>query len=109
MDVGALSPAGTLAWRIPSLGFSKNVAPLVSADNVVYMPYVGPHPANFGIGAVSPTSSSQRRLLPQDSAAAIALGRDGTIYALGTQGAITLRALSPSGVLRWTQRLPYQD
>jgi outer membrane protein assembly factor BamB len=108
MDVGALSPTGTLAWRIPSLGFSKGVAPLVTAGNSVYMPYVGPHPANFGIGAVSSTGA-QRRLLPQDSAKAIARGQGGTIYALGTQGAITLRALSPSGVPRWTQPLPYQD
>lgn len=122
MAIVALSPAGRTAWTIRSLPwatvprsvpFSKGEAPLVTAANVLYVPLVGPvySPGqNNGVEVVSPTGTPLRRVLAGWSGT-IALGRDGSVYEVGSdlQGGLEVLASRPDGTLRWSHPVAYDQ
>jgi len=108
--VVALSVAsGATRWAVHALPWSalqgdvpnsKGLAPLVTAASVLYMPFAGPDRTNAGLEAFSPGGQPLRRLLPHIVPDAIAEARDGTIYALNSEGLV---ALTTRGTTRWTQ------
>lgn len=103
----------TLPWAtVPqSVPFSKGQAPLVTSANLLYVPFVGPvygPGQNNGVEVISPGGTPLRRLLPGWSGT-IALGRDGTVYEVGSdsQGHAAVLASRADGALRWSHPATY--
>ena len=123
MAIFALSPTGRRLWTIralpwatmppQSVPFSKLVPPLVSAANVLYVPFVGPavQPgANLGVEVITPAGVPLRRLLA-GWAGTIAVARDGTVYEVGgdLQGHTAVLASRTDGVLWWSHPVTYDQ
>ena len=118
----ALSATGRRLWTIRSLPwasvpqsvpFSKGEAPLVTAANVLYVPFVGPvyRPgANNGVEVIAPTGVPLRRLLAGWSGP-LAVARDGTVYEIGgdSQGHTAVLASRTDGVLWWRRPVAYNQ
>lgn len=116
----AVSPRGQRVWTIRSLPwatvprsvpFSKGVAPIVTAANLLYMPFVGPayeRWQNNGVEMVSPRGAPLRRLMA-GFGGTIAVAPDGIVYQLGYdyQGQTALLASRADGVLLWHHGVPY--
>jgi hypothetical protein len=116
LAVFAVAPQGQLAWTLwalpwstdlPQLPFSKGVAPLVTASNLLYMPVVGPSKVGAGVAVISPAGRPLRRVLANFSPYAFALARDGQVYGLGSdsQNRPRLEADSGDGRLRWSRAM----
>jgi outer membrane protein assembly factor BamB len=105
--IGLEAATGQQRWIVRSLPWaaglgdsvpnSKGVAPLVTAANLLYVPFVGPAPYR-GIEVFGPTGRPLQRLLPDTAPGAMAAAPDGTLYAL-SGGKLT--ALAPAGGMRW--------
>lgn len=81
-----------------SVPLSKGVAPLVTPDGTLYMPFVGPGSPNAGVEVITPRGQPLRRLAPNAEPSSIAWAPDGTLYEVGLRGLI---ALAPGGAQRW--------
>jgi hypothetical protein len=122
MALVALASTGHPFWTIRSLPwasvpqsvpFSKGAAPLVTAANRLYMPFVGPvyRPGeNDGVEVVTADGTPLRRLLPGWSGV-IALAHDGTLYELGgnSQGQTVVQASGAGGAPRWSHGVVYDQ
>jgi outer membrane protein assembly factor BamB len=118
----AVSPQGKRLWTVTSLPwasvphsvpFSKGTAPIVTSDNVLYMPLVGPaytHLENNGVEVVGARGKPLRRLLA-GYGGPIAVAPNGAVYQIGYNyaGQSFLLASRPDGVLLWSRDLPYQQ
>jgi outer membrane protein assembly factor BamB len=115
----ALSSTGRRLWTIRSLPwstmpqsvpFSKGVAPLVTAANVLYVPFVGPvytPGQNDGVEVIAPTGVPLRRLLA-GWVGPIAVARDGTVYEVGgNQEYTAVLATHADGGLWWHHPVAY--
>jgi outer membrane protein assembly factor BamB len=96
----ALASGGTLVWKIQPFGLLKGTEPLVTAKDLFYVPVIGPHELTgsdpyIGLNIISPQGAVLRRLKAMDS---LALGQDGTIYAVSPG---RMEALDPQGRLLW--------
>lgn len=112
--IGVVATTGQQRWIIHSLPWasalgadvpnSKGAAPLVTAANLLYVPFLGPSPYH-GIGVFGPAGQSLPRLVLPAAPAAMAVAPDGTVYDLsGTE----LIAHPPGGAVRW-QRPSYAN
>ncbi len=99
--VHSLPWAAALGADVPN---SKGAAPLVTAANLLYVPFLGPSPYH-GIGVFGPTGQSLRRLGPPAVPTAMATAPDGTLY---DSSGNELIALAPGGAVRW-QRPSYAN
>jgi len=118
--IAAVTAAGRRSWTVHALPWttgirsvpnSKDLAPLVTATGLLYMPFVGPdlngRGDNQGMEVVSSTGTPLRVLQP-GVPANVAVARDGTVYELGGRGTHdALMALTPTGARRWTQPLGF--
>ncbi|HZS91748.1 MAG TPA: PQQ-binding-like beta-propeller repeat protein [Chloroflexota bacterium] len=116
----AVASQGRRVWTIRSLPwatvprsvpFSKGVAPIVTAANVLYVPFVGPayqRWENTGVEIVSPRGTPLRRLLA-GFGGAIAVAPGGTVYQLGYdyQGHNEILATRTDGALLWHRGVSY--
>ncbi len=95
--VHSLPWAAALGADVPN---SKGAAPLVTAANLLYVPFVGPSPYH-GVEVFGPAGQSLRHLAPpavQPALLAVAAAPDGTLYdSLGSE----LVAYAPDGTVRW--------
>jgi PQQ-like domain len=115
----AVSQQGKRLWTITSLPwatvpqsvpFSKGTAPIVTADNLLYVPLVGPaygHLQNNGVEIVGARGKPLRRLLA-GYGGPIAVASNGTVYQIGYDYASQnfLQASRPDGTLLWSRALP---
>jgi hypothetical protein len=95
------------------LQLSKGEAPLVTAANVLYVPFVSPvyRPgANNGVEVIAPTGVPLRRLLAGWSGP-LTVARDGTVYEIGgdSQGHAAVLASRTDGVLWWRRPVAYNQ
>lgn len=118
----AVSSRGQRRWTIralpwatvpQSVPFSKGTAPIVTASNVLYMPFVGPAYSagqNNGVEVVSPSGTPLRRLLA-GRGGSIAVAPGGAVYELGYDyaGGTALLAAGPGGALLWTRTVTYDQ
>ncbi len=105
--IGLVAATGQQRWIAHSLPWasalgadvpnSKGAAPLVTAANLLYVPFVGPSPYH-GIGVFGPTGQPLQHLFPHAPPTAMAAARDGTVYAISGN---ELVALAPDGAVRW--------
>ncbi len=112
--IALTAAAGQRRWIVHSLPWatalgadvpnSKGAAPLVTAANLLYVPFVGPSPY-YGIGVFGPTGQSLRRLVPPAVPTAMAAAPDGTVYDISGNELI---AHAPDGAVRW-QRTSYAN
>jgi len=112
--IGLVATTGQQRWIIHSLPWasalgadvpnSKGAAPLVSAANLLYVPFLGPPPYH-GVGVFGPAGQSLPRLVLPAAPTAIAAAPDGTVYAISGN---ELVAYAPSGAVRW-QRPSYAN
>ncbi len=95
--VHSLPWAAALGANVPN---SKGAAPLVTAVNLLYVPFVGPSPYH-GIEVFGLAGQPLRRLTPpavQPALIVMAAAPDGTLYdSLGS----ALVAYAPDGAVRW--------
>jgi len=95
--VHSLLWAAALGADVPN---SKGAAPLVTAANLLYVPFVGPSPYH-GIEVFGAAGQSLRRLAPpaaQPTMIVMAAAPDGTLYdSIGSE----LVAYAPGGAARW--------
>jgi outer membrane protein assembly factor BamB len=123
MAIFALAPTGRRLWTIralpwatmppQSVPFSKGAAPLVTAANMLYVPFGGPavQPgANLGVEVITPAGVPLRRLLA-GWAGTIAVARDGTVYEIGgdLQGHTAVLASRTDDVLWWSHPVTYDQ
>jgi len=112
--IGVVAATGQQRWIVHSLPWasalgadvpnSKGAAPLVTAANLLYVPFLGPSPYH-SIGVFGPAGQSLPRLVLPAAPAAMAVAPDGTVYDLsGTE----LIAHAPGGAVRW-QRPSYAN
>ncbi len=112
MSVLAVGQNGHLVWQVRRGRLTKLSAPAVDRNGVIYMPYVGPWKA-AELDIVSQSGKVLHRVQPGFSFDAVALGRDGTVYAtvddLVHQSFDGLEALRPGGSIRWRHPSSAQD
>ncbi len=97
--VHSLPWAAALGADVPN---SKGAAPLVTAANLLYVPFVGPSPYH-GIEVFGLAGQSLRRLAPPAAPTAMAAAFDGTLYVISDNALV---AYAPGGAVRW-QRPSY--
>src|SRR5947209_8641451 len=81
-----------------------------TAANRVYLPFLGPGSANAGLEVVTASTGHPERHVhggfPPNT---FAQAPDGTVYELGGDNAtVSLAAVGPNGVVRWTRSLRVQ-
>ncbi len=112
--IGLAAATGQQRWIVHSLPWaaalgadvpnSKGAAPLVTAANLLYVPFLGPSPYH-GIGVFGPAGQSLPRLVLPAAPTAMAAAPDGIVYDISGN---ELVAHAPGGAVRW-QRPSYAN
>ena len=107
----AVNGDGTPLWTVRHIGFAKNAAPLVTAQGVAMLPYVGPTEVQARLDRISPVGRVQT-LQAGFSFYAVAAGRDGSLYAVGRYSSHedlpSVERLAANGRVLWRHKLQHQ-
>jgi outer membrane protein assembly factor BamB len=101
-DLCAVTSDGVIKWKVPVLGRSPLLGPVVGADGTIYVDGYKRASTISRVDAFTPEGILKYRVEVRGIlTSSPAVDHDGTLYIVGSPSS-TLYALSPEGQLKWT-------